>query len=272
MAERLQGAVRQLLQNYKETIHEKSPNCDRKQLLAAVEREDIVALKELKSSGIFSTRDIVRAAIDKDNASLVEEFRKEVGSADEVDGLGPLLDYSIQKRAMKVTRKLSGDFKNIGDKALPLFIAAIGEKDMDYVNQLLDNNIVNLQELDENPIHIAARLSSTLMIQSLCSRNMGWVHATGRDGRTPLHVAAENGCKDVCEVLLQHGARADAIDRKGRNPLHGCVEKSLEGSLDCMEVLLKNKRAIIDMKNKEGLTPFHVAAKGIPPNSKFIHI
>lgn len=76
MAERLQGAVRQLLQNYKETIHEKSPNCDRKQLLAAVEREDIVALKELKSSGIFSTRDIVRAAIDKDNALVVEEFQK----------------------------------------------------------------------------------------------------------------------------------------------------------------------------------------------------
>ena len=140
MAERLQGAVRQLLQNYKETVHDKSPNCDRKQLLAAVEREDIVALKELKSSGIFSTRDIVRAAIDKDNALVVEEFRKEVGSADEVDGLGPLLDYSIQKRAMKVTRKFSGDFKNIGDKALPLFIAAIGEKDMDYVNQLLDKD------------------------------------------------------------------------------------------------------------------------------------
>ena len=270
MAHRLQGAVRQLLQNYKETIHEKSPNCDWKQLLAAVEREDIVALKELESSGIFSAQDIIRAAIDKDKASVVEEFKAGFEKVDEADGLGPLLDYSIQKRTMGITRKLSEDFKHIGDRALPLFIAAIREKDMDYVNQLLDNNIVNLHELDENPMHIAARLSSTLMIQSLCSRNMGWVHATGRDGRTPLHVAAENGCKDVCEALLQHGARADAIDRKGRNPLHGCVERSLEGSLDCMEVLLKNKRAIIDMKNKEGLTPFHVAAKGIPPNSKLL--
>ena len=269
MAERLQGAVRQLLQNYKETIHEKSPNCDRKQLLAAVEREDIVALKELKSSGIFSTRDIVRAAIDKDNALVVEEFRKEVGSTDEVDGLGPLLDYSIQKKAMKVTRKLSGDFKNIGDKALPLFIAAIGEKDMDYVNQLLDNNIVDLCELDENPMHIAAMSSSALMVRSLLSRNMGWVHEEGRDRRTPLHVAAENGCKDVCEALLQHGARADAIDRKGRTPLFCCVEKSPEGSLDCMEVLLKNNIGMIDVKNEEGLTPLHVAAKGIPQNSLY---
>ena len=106
MATRLQGAVKQLLKSYKETIHEPNPNSERKRLLAAVDGDDIVALKEMRSEGTFSNEEIIKAAIDKDNVRVVEEFKEEIQNVDEVDGLGPLLDYSIEKRAMHVTRKL----------------------------------------------------------------------------------------------------------------------------------------------------------------------
>ena len=106
MATRLQGAVKQLLKSYKETIHEPNPNSERKRLLAAVDGDDIVALKEMRSEGAFSNEEIMKAAIDKDNVRVVEEFKEEIQNVDEVDGLGPLLDYSIEKRAMHVTRKL----------------------------------------------------------------------------------------------------------------------------------------------------------------------
>ena len=264
MAGRLQGAVTKLLQSYKETIEEPNLNSDRKRLLTAVDAVDIVALKEMKSKGIISTEEIMKAAIDKDNARVVEEFKKEIEQVDEMDSLGPLLDYSIEKRAMQTTKKLSGDLKYLGERAMPLFIAAIAERDMDYVNELLDMKVVNLQELDGNPMHIAARSASAVMIQSLSSRNLAWVNAKGRDGRTPLHVAAENGCKDVCEALLQHGAKADAKDGKGRTPLFCCAETGEEGSLECMEVLVKFNRSSIDEKNNAMLTPLHVAAKGFP--------
>ena len=102
MATRLQGAVRQLLKSYKETIHDET-NLKRKLLLAAVDREDIVALKEMRSEGTFSNEEIMKAAIDKDNVRVVEEFKQEIQNVDEVDGLGPLLDYSIKKRAMQKT-------------------------------------------------------------------------------------------------------------------------------------------------------------------------
>ena len=138
MATRLQGAVKQLLKSYKETIHEPNPNSERKRLVAAVDGDDIVALKEMISEGTFSNEEIMKAAIDKDNVRVVEEFKEEIQNVDEVDGLGPLLDYSIEKRAMQVTRKLSGDFKYLGERAMPLFIAAIGERDMGYVHELLD--------------------------------------------------------------------------------------------------------------------------------------
>ena len=144
---------------------------------------------------------------------------------------------------------------------MPLFIAAIGERDMEYVNELLDNKAVNLQE--ENPMLIAAQSASAVMIHSLYSRNLAWVNSKGKGGRTPLHVAAENGCPDVCEALLQHGARADAKDENGRTPLFCCAEKAPEGSLECMEVLVKFSRSSIDEKNNDMLTPLHVAAKGL---------
>ena len=157
---------------------------------------------------------------------------------------------------------LSGDWKYLGERAMPLFIAAIGERDMEYVHELLDNKAVNLQELDENPMLIAARSASAVMIQSLSSRNLAWVNSKGKGGRTPLHVAAENRCKDVCEALLQHGARADARDENGRTPLFCCAENAQEGSLECMKVLLEFCRSTIDVKNNAMLTPLHVAAQG----------
>merc|ERR1719209_1483986 len=81
--EQLHGAVRQLLQSYKETIHEPNPNSDRKMLLDAVDAVDITALKEMKSKGMFSTEEIIKAAIDKDNVHVVEEFKDNIENVDE---------------------------------------------------------------------------------------------------------------------------------------------------------------------------------------------
>jgi len=35
--------------------------------------------------------------------------------------------------------------------------------------------------------------------------------AVNQSGWTPLHVAASNGHSDVCQLLLDHGARIDAV-------------------------------------------------------------
>jgi cytohesin len=46
------------------------------------------------------------------------------------------------------------------------------------------------------------------------------VNARGRQGRTPLHLAAErNTSARVAEVLVAHGARVDARDDSGMTPL-----------------------------------------------------
>jgi ankyrin repeat protein len=46
------------------------------------------------------------------------------------------------------------------------------------------------------------------------------VGAEDKEGRTPLHAAAEggNGTAEVVSVLLEHGANVGAKDNKGRTP------------------------------------------------------
>ena len=39
-------------------------------------------------------------------------------------------------------------------------------------------------------------------------------------GKTPLHLAAQEGRAEVCSLLLQMGASASAVDANGQTPLH----------------------------------------------------
>jgi len=60
------------------------------------------------------------------------------------------------------------------------------------------------------------------MAQTVAMRlGLGEVDVNGRDkaGRTPLHLAAIRGNKEVAEVLLNNGALVNARDRDGWTPL-----------------------------------------------------
>ena len=59
-------------------------------------------------------------------------------------------------------------------------------------------------------------------------------HALGNGGRvglraplglTPLIVAAQNGHRDICGLLLAHGGNVNDGDQKGCKPLGTCIRK-----------------------------------------------
>lgn len=72
------------------------------------------------------------------------------------------------------------------------------------------------------------------------------VNARGAEGWTPLHLAAEEGRKDVAELLIAKGADMNARDAEGWTPLHWAA---YFGHDDVVELLV-TKGADGNAKNK----------------------
>jgi ankyrin repeat protein len=76
-----------------------------------------------------------------------------------------------------------------------------------------------------------------------------------KKGTTPLHVAANNGHKDVVQLLLVNGAEVNARDNKKMTPLHIAV---INGHKEVIELLLTNG-ADANAKNNREMAPSHLA-------------
>jgi len=90
----------------------------------------------------------------------------------------------------------------------------------------------------------AARNNDLARIKLLLARG---VHADARseDGSTALHVCAQQALSKGAQVLLDHGADANARDLLGFTPLHWAVqlrreEPSAFNRLDTIRVLLRH--------------------------------
>ena len=96
-------------------------------------------------------------------------------------------------------------------------------------------------------IHIYSS-SRIAIVEQLIAARLD-VNARAKDGRTPLHWAANFDCADCAALLLKAGAQVAARNEDDDTPLHGA-------SRDCVPVLL---RAGADplAKNSEGNVPLH---------------
>ena len=76
-------------------------------------------------------------------------------------------------------------------------------------------------------------------------------------GRTPLHIAAEEGHKEIAELLIAKGADVNAKDSVGFTPLH---EAAFYGQNEIAELLIA-KGADVNAKDDNFVgTPLHRAA------------
>lgn len=83
------------------------------------------------------------------------------------------------------------------------------------------------------------------------------------EGRTALHTALASNSPRAAEMLIAHGADANALSRRdGRRPLHWVAWRGYPLQL---AVLLIDRGADIDARDERGLAPLHVASyKGDP--------
>ena len=75
--------------------------------------------------------------------------------------------------------------------------------------------------------------------------------------RTPLHFAAQAGHRDICALLVKHGAAVDAVDISCVAPLHLAAERGYAGTC---EWLCRSGGASVCAKTPSGSTALHYAA------------
>ena len=158
------NAIRNMFLQIKDTVD--APTEKAKRLRKAVSMNDIILLKELEGCGDVTKNEILKAAIDEEDETVLEEFNNNLNHDDTLD----LLDYSIEKRSTKHSRKFSANLNDLGERAIPLLEVAIIAQDVDFVNYLLDK-VVDLSLLPTSPLHLCTvHSTSTIMVQSLSLR------------------------------------------------------------------------------------------------------
>jgi len=104
-------------------------------------------------------------------------------------------------------------------------------------------------------IHNAAKSGDLAKVKALLKVNPDLVSSKDNDGVTPLHLAAQNGRKDLVELLLAKKAEVNAKAINGWTPLHYAAR---DGHKDVVKLLLANK-AEVDARNRNGVTPLFMA-------------
>jgi hypothetical protein len=80
----------------------------------------------------------------------------------------------------------------------------------------------------------------------------------GWDGDCPLHIAARHGNKEMCAILLEHGADLAARGYNDYTPLHVAAARDYSPATGILQLLL-DRGADLEATTGYGKTPIHVA-------------
>jgi ankyrin repeat protein len=120
----------------------------------------------------------------------------------------------------------------------PLYLAVYLQSSSESrLVELLCNTGADLSALDQDddtPLHIAARLAENSSVSLLLSRGAD-VNTQNKRGRIALHEAVLREREDVIQTLLNHGADLLRPDQEGITPLRLCLDT---GRYSIVETLL----------------------------------
>ncbi|MDB4686662.1 ankyrin repeat domain-containing protein, partial [Akkermansiaceae bacterium] len=83
-------------------------------------------------------------------------------------------------------------------------------------------------------IFVAVKTGDVVGVKTLLNGEVDFTK-TSTDGRTPLHLAAEYGHKEIASLLLRKGAQVDSGNWSDKTALHYAAEK---GHIEIIELLL----------------------------------
>ena len=112
--------------------------------------------------------------------------------------------------------------------------------------------------LGKTPLHLAAENGYLELTRKLLQLNVE-VNSRDKNGATPLLFASGNGHMGVSQLLLDHNADVHVRDCHGNTPLHRAASNC---RLEVARILLKHN-AEVDARDSSGSTPLHAVAAGL---------
>ncbi len=179
---------------------------------------------------------------------------------------------AVLQGSLEALREALEDQVNINDldtsSGLSALHLAVKTQRQDLVEALLNHHAdiqTRAAEVDDMPLHIAARLSDTAITRLLLNRgaNVDAITHIGprgdpsRMGDTALHEASRNSDEDIARLLIENNANVQLGNRRRLTPLHLAAEA---GNVHICKLLLDNG-ANIDHPDRIGATPLHLAVK-----------
>ncbi|XP_011188184.2 rabankyrin-5 isoform X1 [Zeugodacus cucurbitae] len=171
------------------------------------------------------------------------------------------------KAAERILERLPNAAEQMDNRGRNFLHLAILKDDIEGVLFLLSVQVdVNSRVHDVNqstPLHLAASSRNEMIMRTLI---LAGARVSERDAtqKTPLHISAERGNLAALSALLQNNADYDAVDGDGNNALHVAVRG---GYLSIVRELLTESRIDAEAVNHKGRTPLHELCRTGEDNS-----
>ncbi|XP_067659909.1 putative ankyrin repeat protein RF_0381 [Haliotis asinina] len=150
------------------------------------------------------------------------------------------------------------DCKEWKSRTPVLLAAGQGHKD---VVHLLTSNGADVSVVDDfgfNLLHSACQGGDVGLVKYVLSLHKHDINGKVLCGGTPLMLAAENGHRNVVELLVGQGANVSLHDNKGNNVLH-CACRG--GDVEVVKYVLAQNMVDINSRGRKRMTPVMMAAR-----------
>lgn len=169
------------------------------------------------------------------------------------------LAFSPEVQALINQGTLDKPIESDPKKDTPL-IQASRMGDVNKVRELISAGATvtlhNIQNVNVTALQIAAQNGHREVAQLLIDGGAD-KEAKTPDGRTPLHIAAQNGHSQVAQLLIDRGADKEHKCQVGFTPLHAAAQF---GKGNVAQLLIE-KGADKEAKSQGGSTPLHFATR-----------